>query len=71
VLHEKVVLLTVSMLNTPARGATELIEVQPVTGGFYRVIARVGFMETPDVPAALRAARETTASSWRSDARQG
>jgi len=67
VLHEKVVLLTVSMLDTPTRGATEMIEVQPVAGGFYRVIARFGFMETPDVPAALRAARDQYGLGWRED----
>jgi len=67
VLHEKVVLLTVSMLNSPTRGTTEMIEVQPVFGGFYRVIARFGFMETPDVPAALRAAREHYGLDWRED----
>src|SRR6478672_7186710 len=58
VLHEQVVLLTVAMLNTPTRVDAEAIEVQPVSSGFYRVIARFGFMETPDVPAALRLARE-------------
>jgi KUP system potassium uptake protein len=58
VLHEQVVLLTVAMLNTPTRVDTEAIDVQPVSSGFYRVIARFGFMETPDVPAALRLARE-------------
>ena len=44
-----------------------MIEVQPVIGGFYRVIARFGFMETPDVPAALRAAREDYGLDWRED----
>jgi KUP system potassium uptake protein len=58
VLHEQVVLLTVAMLNTPTRVDTEAIDVNPVSSGFYRVIARFGFMETPDVPAALRLARE-------------
>jgi KUP system potassium uptake protein len=58
VLHEQVVLLTVAMLNTPTRVDTEAIDVQAVSSGFYRVIARFGFMETPDVPAALRLARE-------------
>ena len=58
VLHEQVILLTVAMLNTPTRVDTEAIDVQPVSSGFYRVIARFGFMETPDVPAALRLARE-------------
>ena len=66
VLHEQVVLLTVAMLNTPARVDTEAIDVQPVSSGFYRVIARFGFMETPDVPAALRLARDQ-GLNWREE----
>jgi KUP system potassium uptake protein len=58
VLHEQIVLLTVSMLNTPTISEGEPIEVHPLGGGFYRVIARFGFMETPDVPIALARARE-------------
>ena len=58
VLHEQIVLLTVSMLNTPTISAGEPIEVQPLGGGFSRVIARFGFMESPDVPIALARARE-------------
>ena len=65
-LHEQVVLLTVSMLNTPTRIDADAIEVHPVSNGFYRVIARFGFMETPDVPAALRLAREQ-GLAWRDD----
>ena len=51
-------LLTVSMLNTPTISEGEPIEVQSLGGGFYRVIARFGFMESPDVPIALARARE-------------
>ena len=62
VLHEQIVLLTVSMLNTPTISEGEPIEVQALGGGFYRVIARFGFMESPDVPIALGAgAREGAA----------
>jgi KUP system potassium uptake protein len=58
VLHEQIVLLTVSMLNTPTIGEGEPIDVQPIGNGFFRVIARFGFMESPDVPIALARARE-------------
>jgi KUP system potassium uptake protein len=58
VLHEQIVLLTVSMLNTPTISEGEPIEVHALGGGFYRVIARFGFMESPDVPIALARARE-------------
>ena len=56
VLHEQIVLLTVSILNVPAAGAEIAVEVRAIGQGFYRMIARYGFMETPDVPAALAAA---------------
>jgi KUP system potassium uptake protein len=58
VLHQQIVLLTVSMLNTPTISEGEPIEVRAIGNGFYRVIARFGFMESPDVPAALARARD-------------
>jgi len=56
-LHAQVVLLTVTTLDTPTRGDAAAIEVQPLPNGFYRVLARYGFMDTPDVPASLTEAR--------------
>ena len=56
--ERKIVLLTISMLNTPTISEGEPIEVQPIGNGFYRVIARFGFMESPDVPTALSRAQE-------------
>ena len=53
VLHEQVVLMTVSILDVPTVERGEPIEVQPLAHGFYRVVARFGFMERPDVPTAL------------------
>jgi KUP system potassium uptake protein len=58
VLHQQIVLLTVSMLNTPTISEGEPIEVRSIGNGFYRLIARFGFMESPDVPIALARARE-------------
>jgi len=43
---------------TPTISEGEPIEVQALGNGFYRVIARFGFMETPDVPTALARAQE-------------
>ena len=57
-LHEQIVLLTVSMLNTPTISEGDPIEVHALGGGFHRVIARFGFMESPDVPIALARARD-------------
>ena len=58
VLHEQVVLLTVSPENVPSVDLDSSIEVQRLQIGFYRVVVRYGFMQTPDVPAALARARE-------------
>jgi KUP system potassium uptake protein len=55
-LHQCVVLLTVSIADTPAASFDSRVEVHALAHGFYRVIARYGFMETPDVPASLKAA---------------
>jgi KUP system potassium uptake protein len=56
-LHEQIVLMSVLTLNTPGLGDCEAIEIKPLDNGFVRVIARFGFMERPDVPAALARAR--------------
>ncbi|HZA14170.1 MAG TPA: potassium transporter Kup, partial [Myxococcaceae bacterium] len=53
VLHQKVVLLTLSTVEVPHIRDDERVEVHPLQHGLYRVIARYGYMETPDVPALL------------------
>ena len=53
VLHQKVVLMTVESEEIPQVEDTERVTVEPKGEGFYEVIARYGFMETPDVPAVL------------------
>ena len=57
VLHEQVILLTVSIVDTPTVDPTSAIEVEKLQDGFWRVVARFGFMETPNVPGALERAR--------------
>jgi KUP system potassium uptake protein len=56
-LHEQIVLMTVETLNTPGLGGCAAVDVEPLGHGFVRVIARFGFMERPDVLAALDRAR--------------
>ncbi|MEW5741578.1 MAG: potassium transporter Kup [Myxococcota bacterium] len=58
VLHRQVVLLSIISENVPFMQKDEQLEVQDVGSGFFRVIWRTGFMETPNVPAILKAARE-------------
>ena len=53
VLHEQVVLLTVVSEDRPRVPADERIEVQAYGAGFFRVNLHFGFIEEPDVPAAL------------------
>ncbi|KJK15360.1 potassium transporter Kup [Pseudomonas sp. NPDC087612] len=54
VLHERVVLLTVVSQDRPRVPAAQRFEVQAFGEGFYRVNLNFGFIEEPDVPAALQ-----------------
>ncbi len=54
VLHQKVVLLTVETKEIPYVPDDEELEVRELGHGVYRVVLRYGFMESPDVPEALR-----------------
>lgn len=54
VLHERVVLLTVVSQDRPRVPESERFEVQDFGDGFYRVNLNFGFIEEPDVPAALQ-----------------
>ncbi len=50
VLHEEVMLLTISPSDVPQVPANEKIRVEELGQGFYRVLVSSGFMETPNVP---------------------
>ena len=53
VLHERNVLLTVEILESPVADAEERIRVEPMGGDFYRLELRFGFAEDPNIPLAL------------------
>ncbi|TWG90486.1 KUP system potassium uptake protein [Luteimonas sp. J16] len=53
VLHERNVFLTVDTLSVPYATPGKRLSVETLGDGFYRVVVRFGFMETPDVPQAL------------------
>ncbi len=53
VLHDRIVLLTVVTNDVPHVPVEERAEVMPLGQGFFRLTLRYGFMEEPDVPAAL------------------
>ncbi len=57
VLHERIVLLTIATEDVPIIADDERINIDPLEQGFYRVTARHGFMETPNVPQILRLCR--------------
>ena len=58
VLHEQVVLLSVTSEEVPEIPDDERITIQRLPQGFYRITARYGFMETTNVPGILARARE-------------
>ncbi|MBI2893005.1 MAG: potassium transporter Kup [Deltaproteobacteria bacterium] len=58
--HEEVILVTVAIEEVPHVDEDERVSVEHVKNGFTRVIARYGFMESPDIVALL--AREETPS---------
>ena len=53
VLHERNVMLTVQILETPVAEADERIEITPMEGQFYGLELRFGFAEDPNIPQAL------------------
>ncbi|MGA9421765.1 MAG: potassium transporter Kup [Rhodanobacteraceae bacterium] len=58
VLHERNVVLTVEVLETPTAEDDERVEVEPLGDDFYKVTLRFGFAEDPDVPAQLAGVKD-------------
>jgi KUP system potassium uptake protein len=57
VLHNQIVLLTVTTANVPHVPEESRIAVEPLGANFFRVTLAYGFMEEPNVPEALVAAK--------------
>ncbi|MBL8586009.1 MAG: potassium transporter Kup [Bradyrhizobiaceae bacterium] len=55
--HERTLLATVTTAETPYVPDSDRITLTDLGSGFYRLIIRYGFMQSPDVPAALAACR--------------
>lgn len=53
VLHERVILLTVKISDVPFVDPAARCKMDNLGQGFHRLILKYGFMEEPDVPAAL------------------
>ena len=54
VLHEQVIILTVLTEEVPRVPATDRVSITKMRMGFIRVIVHYGFMQSPNVPVALR-----------------
>lgn len=58
VLHERVIMLTITYEEESHIPRKERIKLEEVGPGIYRLIAYYGFMESPDVPAVLRQCKD-------------
>ena len=58
ILHAEIAVVSVETLEQPRTSREEKVEVEDLGHGFYRVLARYGFMEEPNVPHILALARE-------------
>jgi KUP system potassium uptake protein len=65
VLHEQVVLLTIVTTNEPTVSDEERVKVTQLHAGFWRVIARYGFMENPNVPDVMKRAAMQGLATYR------
>ena len=54
VLHERIILVTVVTEDVPRVASADRISLEPLALGFYRVTMHYGFMQSPNVPVALR-----------------
>ncbi|MHA6318247.1 potassium transporter Kup [Altererythrobacter sp. CAU 1778] len=54
VLHERVVVLTVEIDDSPYVDAAQRCQIEELGDGFYRIVLHYGFMEETDVPAELK-----------------
>jgi KUP system potassium uptake protein len=53
VLHEQVILMSVQTLEVPEVPRDRRISIHELGHGFFRIVARFGFMETPNIPQVL------------------
>jgi len=54
VLQENVILMTIEPTGRPVVHAKERFEIINLGKGFYRVVVRIGFLQTPDLPAYVK-----------------
>ncbi len=54
VIHERVIVLTVDIMDVPYVDPAECTEVKDIGGGFYRLVLHYGFMQKTDIPQKLK-----------------
>ena len=54
VLHESVILMAIVPVGRPIVHARERFEITNLGRGFYRVVVKIGFLQTPDLPAYVK-----------------
>jgi KUP system potassium uptake protein len=54
VLHESVILMAIVPVGRPIVHARERFEITNLGHGFYRVVVKIGFLQTPDLPAYVK-----------------
>ena len=64
VLHEQVILLSVEVRPQPWVPGNDSLKVTELKHGFVRVMAKVGFMQTPRVPRILARCRDQKNVEW-------
>ncbi|HJQ20908.1 MAG TPA: potassium transporter Kup [Gemmatimonadaceae bacterium] len=67
VLHEQVVLMSIKTEEIPEILSEERLTLEKLEHGFFRVTARYGFMETPDVPEILYRLRQAGLKAKQND----
>ena len=67
VLHEQVVLMSIKTEEIPEIPSEERLTLEKLEQGFFRVSARYGFMETPDVPEILYRLRQAGLKAKQND----
>jgi KUP system potassium uptake protein len=58
VLHERNIILSIKVADTPRVANSERVSVERISDGFIRVTCMFGFMETPSVPRVLSLCRK-------------
>jgi len=57
IFHQNVVILSITAADVPYVASSERLDIQDLGLGFFRIVARYGFMETPNVPEVMAQAR--------------